>query len=394
MKVSFFSNFLNHHQLPFCNEMFDVLGKEFKFIATEKIPQERLELGYEDMNDKYPYVIRSYESVKQAIKAREIGEYYDVVIIGDAPDIYIKERLKKNKLTFRYSERVFKNGYIHSLDPRNLISMWKLHTKYRNYNLRMLCASGYTACDMALFRAYPNKMYKWGYFPEVVKYNIDELLEKKETGCIKILWVARLIKFKHPEQVVRVAIFLKKQKINFKINIIGIGELEEQIKKLIKENKLEEEICLKGAMPPLKVRKYMEQANIFLLTSDYEEGWGAVLNEAMNSGCAIVASHAVGSVPFLISHMENGLIYQYGEDEDLNNKVLELCKKPKLRKKLGENAYKTLLNQWSPRNAAINFCKLSEALLKGNEITIPEGPGSKAEIIKQKDAYKCMMKKI
>ena len=33
----------------------------------------------------------------------------------------------------------------------------------------------------------------------------------------------------------------------------------------------------------------MEQADIYLFTSDRNEGWGAVANEAMNSACAMVA---------------------------------------------------------------------------------------------------------
>jgi hypothetical protein len=37
-------------------------------------------------------------------------------------------------------------------------------------------------------------------------------------------------------------------------------------------------------MPPEEVRVHMEQSNIYLFTSDFGEGWGAVLNEAMNSG--------------------------------------------------------------------------------------------------------------
>ncbi len=50
-----------------------------------------------------------------------------------------------------------------------------------------------------------------------------------------------------------------------------------------------------GAMSPDKVRAYMERADVFLFTSDFNEGWGAVLNESMNSGCAVVASHAMVS---------------------------------------------------------------------------------------------------
>lgn len=100
-------------------------------------------------------------------------------------------------------------------------------------------------------------------------------------------------------------------------------------------------------MNPNEVRKYMEKANIFLFTSNYEEGWGAVLNEAMNSGCAVVASHAIGSVPFLINDGVNGYIYKNGNKKELCKLVEMLALSKELREKIGVEAYKTLYNTWS-----------------------------------------------
>jgi glycosyltransferase involved in cell wall biosynthesis len=45
---------------------------------------------------------------------------------------------------------------------------------------------------------------------------------------------------------------------------------------------------------------------VFIFTSDRNEGWGAVLNEAMGSGCAVVAADLIGSVPYLIEHKKMG----------------------------------------------------------------------------------------
>ena len=56
MQICFFSNFLNHHQLPFSLAMSKLTGNCFTFVATEKTPQERIDMGYEDMNKKYPFV--------------------------------------------------------------------------------------------------------------------------------------------------------------------------------------------------------------------------------------------------------------------------------------------------------------------------------------------------
>ena len=50
MKVTFYSNFLTHHQVPFCLEMQKLLGDDFKFVSTMKIFKWRLDLGFEDLN--------------------------------------------------------------------------------------------------------------------------------------------------------------------------------------------------------------------------------------------------------------------------------------------------------------------------------------------------------
>ena len=37
MKLTYVSNFLGSHQLPFCEEMYKRIGNDFKFVETEPI---------------------------------------------------------------------------------------------------------------------------------------------------------------------------------------------------------------------------------------------------------------------------------------------------------------------------------------------------------------------
>ena len=59
MKVTFYSNFLTHHQVPFCLEMQKRLGDDFKFVSTMKIFQWRLDLGFKDLDQEYDFVVRA-----------------------------------------------------------------------------------------------------------------------------------------------------------------------------------------------------------------------------------------------------------------------------------------------------------------------------------------------
>ena len=102
----------------------------------------------------------------------------------------------------------------------------------------------------------------------------------------------------------------------------------------------------------------MEQANIFLFTSDRQEGWGAVVNESMNSGCALVSGNMPGSVPYLVRQGYNGYMYQDGDQQMLNSIMERLVRDPKQCEVLGRRAYRTIVDTWNAENAAASLMQL------------------------------------
>lgn len=391
MKVTFFSNFMNHHQLPIAEEFIN-LGIDYTFVATEPIEQERITLGYDDMNKKYPFVLTTYDSEENEKKAMALCRESDVIILGSAPEKYIHERLKYNKITFRYSERYFKKGLWRILDPRLLMNIYNNNVVHRDKKFYLLTASAYAAWDFQVYGAFKNKCYKWGYFPKSLEYNIDKLInDKKNNNIIQILWCGRLINWKHPEKALYVAKKLKEDGYKFELKIVGTGKLKNKLEDYINKENLNDCVQLTGAVPASNVRKYMEQANIYLFTSDYNEGWGAVLNESMNSACAVVASHAIGSVPFLINHMKNGIIYKNNSNDDLYSKVKILMNDSKLRNTISYNAYKTINKTWNAKNAVKNFLKLVDFLNKNTTNKLKNEPCSIAEPIFQGNMYKMIV---
>ena len=108
------------------------------------------------------------------------------------------------------------------------------------------------------------------------------------------------------------------------------------------------------------------------------------MNEAMNSGCAVVASHEIGAVPFLIKNGENGIIYKDGDFEDLFSKTKKLLDDKEFCRNIGRKAYETMVGEWSPRIAAERLISVSEDILSGGKGMglYGSGPCSKAEILK------------
>ena len=357
MKVTFYSNFLTHHQIPFCIEMQKRLGDDFKFVSTMKIFQWRLDMGFEDLDQKYDFVVRAYESEGMKV----MGEF-PFLIMRWLFTIII----------------VFPDGFFNTvLDKEKLKLFYNRHIKYRkNKNLHLLCANAYGAKDFNFLGLYKNKTYKWGYFLETNHYDIDKLIDKKEENKkIQIIWVARYIKWKHPEVVVKLAKDLKKQNYNFKIQMLGTGKLEEKIKSKIKKQNLEDVIEVVGHVPSDKVKDYMEKANIFIGTSASQEGWGAVINESMNAGCVVIANRKMGSVPFLIENNHNGIIYN--SYKGLETSVKKVINNKVLRRKLSTNAYEFITQKWTGEVAANNIIKLFENILNGEECEIKDGPASR-----------------
>ena len=61
MTFTFVSNYINHHQLPFCEALYKRLGKGFVFIQTMPMEAERVEMGWSVAVDEIPYVMCLYE---------------------------------------------------------------------------------------------------------------------------------------------------------------------------------------------------------------------------------------------------------------------------------------------------------------------------------------------
>ena len=391
MRITYVSNYMNHHQLPFSLEILRQENIEYKFIALKAIPQERLDIGYDDMNHKYSFVLCAYDSEEKMHQAEKLIDDADVAIYGSCPDSLIMRRTNKGKLCFKFSERYFKEGTGVLQIPHNFVSAWKHLKPFENKPLYFCCSSAYTAADLNRYTNFKGRTFKWGYFPETKRYNLTELMEKKlsvTSGGWKrpqasILWAGRLIGWKHPDASIELAASLKKKGYSFKMSIIGNGEMETQLREMIRDKGVEDCVEMLGAMSPDEVREHMEKADIYLFTSDFNEGWGAVLNESMNSGCAVVASHAIGSVPFLIKDGVNGLVYENGNQKHFERQVCKLMDDGVYRRKIGATAYSTISDTWNAQVAAGRFIELSEKLIedKSAQTLFEDGPCSNAEIL-------------
>lgn len=391
MKITMISNYINHHQIPFSNALYDMLGENYRFIQTEPMEEERIRMGWGIEAEKIPYVLFLDKDLEECKKWIEES---DVLLVGWMEhEELIADRLKSSKLTIRISERLYREGQWKAISPKGLIRKYKEHTRYRKKAVYLLCAGAYVASDFSLVKAYPEKMFRFGYFPEFKEFTKKEILkmhvwgEKRNEREIQIVWAGRFLPLKHPEFAVKLAGNLKNKGYRFHLHMVGGGEMEGELKQQVKQKDLQTEVTFYGFLKPAQVRQVMENCHIHLFTSNFLEGWGAVVNEAMNSGCAEVANVEVGAAPFLITHGKNGLVYKDGSYEDMEKQVIYLLEHPKEASAMGIRAYETIASDWNAKEAAKRLLIFYEGWKKGRIEVPAEGPFSAAPVISPKKMY-------
>ena len=377
IRVTFISNFISHHQRPFCDAMYAREDVDFTFVAQKPLSQTRKDMGWVEAA-ALPYEIRAYESEAAHARAREAVRRSDVAIFGyDRADEFFTVFMKETDgIALRCSERLYKHGRWRALSPRGILLRHQTYGKYPKKRQYLLCSSAYAAGDYGLLGSYRGRAYRWGYFPPFTELDVDDVLKQK-TPCT-FLWAGRMLALKHPEVAVTLAAELRERGVDFDMNLLGDGPMLEPIRQMISEQGLSDCVHLPGGQSPEATRDYMMRSEFFLATSDTGEGWGAVVNEAMNSGCVLIASNAMGAVPFLVKDGYNGIVYPCGSFGGVADRVVSLTKDGDARIAMAKNAYATIANEWNARVAADRLTELLTALRRGETVTFESGPCSEA----------------
>ncbi len=386
MIITFYSNYFNHHQKALCEALNAIDEVEFYFVETMPMEDFRKGMGW-GVDELPTYVIQAHLSEDMKRAAMELARTSDVVIVGDAPEWYVEQRIKENQLTFRYTERPMKEGWIKMFIPRLGKKFYNIHYKNRDKQLYLLGASAYAAYDYRLLHSYPGKCLKFGYFPVGESLSEDEVLgyknnEPSADNPLKILWTGRFLKLKRADLLLKALRKVRDRGINFSLQIVGNGEEEKSLKALVYENRLDDRIFFMNFVKPHEVREMMEKADIYVMTSNFLEGWGSVIYEALSAGCAVVASHACGCSPWLVKSGKTGLLFKSGSVDSLADKLEKFLTDDTLRRTCQEGAYRQMKSMWNPEVAAQRIVDFSKGIMAGKPVEYEDGPLSQAPVLK------------
>ena len=358
-----------------CKRLYEIYGDDFKMILTVPMTEAKKALGFKDNSIGVPYVIRTWEEDEDYIYS--LCNDAEILLCGAAPFKYIENRVKNNKLTFKFTERLFKKGLKSLFKPKNLSFIYNTYTKFKNKNKYFVLGAGYyTPRDFNLIGIKKEQILTWGYFPTIKDFEERDLLSKKPKDKLRVVWVGRFVSLKHPEVAIYACKYLKDNNIDFDFNFIGRGDLESKIKELIDKYNLQDNVHILGSMPPEEVRNHMESSNVFMFNSNYSEGWGASLSEAMGSGCCPIVSSAIGGAKVLIENGKTGYIYEYNNQDQLNELLCHAAKDLNETNNIGLNAYKLMHDLWNGEVGINRLCSFSEAVLDNNTCEFETGPVS------------------
>ncbi|MBK1813061.1 glycosyltransferase family 4 protein [Clostridium sp. YIM B02505] len=202
-----------------------------------------------------------------------------------------------------------------------------------------------------------NKEAEYDYLLKEFKVDKDDIV---------VGMVGRINSWKGQRDFILAIKKIVKEHTNIKAILIGgVFEGEEwrvqELKRLIKDNNLEDVIIMKDFRSD--VTNIYNLIDIFVLPSTNPDPLPTVVLEAMASGKPIVA-YRHGGVTEMVSEGANGLFAEVLNIDDLSTKILYLLKRPEEREEMGRNSLNRQKKMFSKSSFIDSFENLYEKILK------------------------------
>ncbi|MFZ0685064.1 MAG: glycosyltransferase family 4 protein [Terriglobales bacterium] len=121
-----------------------------------------------------------------------------------------------------------------------------------------------------------------------------------------------------------------------KLDLVGGGPLEADVRKLVSDLKLSD-VNFTGVASRNEIGKCYDQADIFINAS-WLDNMPVSIIEAFAAGTPVVTT-SPESIPYLVEHERTGLLSEVGDEKALAANVLRLLSDPRLAARLATNAY-------------------------------------------------------
>ncbi len=159
---------------------------------------------------------------------------------------------------------------------------------------------------------------------------------------------------KNPTFLVKVFATIGKEYPDTELWMVGDGPLRRKCYTIAKKNEILDQVRFLGVRR--NINEILAAADIVAVPSKIES-FGLVAAEAMSSETPVWAS-AVGGVPEVVRHNREGLLFENFSLEEAQQYLCTLIEDVSLRKRLGRNGRKRVLECFSPNTIVPKYEKL------------------------------------
>ena len=371
MRLVLHTNVLSPHQFPLAT----CLNKRidgFRYVATEELSEDRRQLGWNIGEDGDNWVLYLQRGAQAAYEARQWLENSEIVLTSIRDFGLMERRVKSGKLTFYMSERWFKPplGKMRLFHPRYFLMATRIARLMYSPWFYYLPMGRYAGDDMMWLMSLlgkgqnvHDKQRLWGYFVDKDK-SPEKVDVKLQDDAFRVLWFGRLLKLKCVDTLIHaVAKMCSQTSPPVKLKIIGAGPEEEALRALAIKLNICHRVEFTPPVPIKRIRDEIRHADVCVVTSNGQEGWGVAVNEIMLEGRCAIVSKETGAGRTMIRDGENGLLFRSGDVDGLAQQLQQVRMDAVLRKRLGAVGRETLLSVWMPEIAAERLMVFSGAIL-------------------------------
>ena len=223
------------------------------------------------------------------------------------------------------------------LDPMKSKFIWHI-TKYSLQKADFVYGVSQDLCDKIIFN-FDVSSSKVKLVPNGVDLNIFYPVRKEncETGSLVVLSNRKLFDVYSIDTLIKSIPHVIEENKNITFFIAGYGPLENDLKRLVDDLKLNDYVSFIGEVDNNEMVGLLRQCDIYVSTS-LSDGTPVSMLEAMACGKACIMTD-VGGVSEWIEDGVSGCLFTPKDQQMLASKILELAFNSKLRTEFGKNAF-------------------------------------------------------
>jgi len=329
----------------------------------EAVDGERRDLGWMPDHAECEFVIGPPRCENESERLLNDCLEADVMVFGACPMRLLEARAVAGKLTLVMSERLLKKPH-HSLrimNPRYARGIGRYRRLVnQGAETHALAIGHHAAGDLHKIGAFPGRIWRWGYFVDAG----TELAAFRERPALSVLWAGRMLKWKRVDVLLRALALLEDSGESVQCTLVGDGPERCRLIDLAHRLGLgPPSLSFSNPVPFDQVRQLMRESDVYVLTSNRLEGWGAVAGEAMAEGCVLVANDQAGSSKELVLDGETGFLFGDGDAAQLAAILRRIGANRELQLRIRQQAWGYLSRSWHPQVAAERLVELCRGLL-------------------------------